>query len=130
MPVRSLNSSIIKWPNKEQVMLAAKNWAGLQANTHPHLVQLGVFGSYATNTWGVGSDLDLIAIICDSDIDASTSFEQRGITWQTELLPVPAEIIVYTQSEFKNRLVKNDKFAKEVLKQAVWIFKKEDCNRC
>lgn len=122
MPVKSLNSSVIKWPNKTQVMEAAKKWVTVQAELHPDLIQLGVFGSYATNTWGVGSDLDLLAVV--DDFVVAVPFEQRGIAWRTEDLPIPAEIIVYTQSELKNRLAKQDKFAKEVIEQVEWIFKR------
>jgi len=63
MPVRSLNSSILKWPDQRTVDKAAKEWAMSEAKRHPGLVKLGYFGSYARGDSGVGSDLDIIAIL-------------------------------------------------------------------
>jgi hypothetical protein len=43
----------------------------------------------------VGSDLDLVAILST----ASTPFGERALEWRMESLPVPAEILIYTQDD-------------------------------
>jgi hypothetical protein len=58
--------------------------------------RLGYFGSYANGTWGVGSDIDLVAIVSASD----EPFERRSVKWPTERLPVPADLLVYTEPEW------------------------------
>ncbi len=63
MPVRSLNSSVLKWPDKETVDFAVRCWAERMARVRKDVLQIGYFGSYARGDWGVGSDLDLIVII-------------------------------------------------------------------
>ena len=68
MPVRSLNSSVLKWPDQKTVIKALKDWMIVEADHQPELIELGYFGSYARGDWGVGSDLDLIAILSHSTI--------------------------------------------------------------
>ena len=97
MPLRSLTSSVLKWPDRETVYQAVQRWAVLEAKQHPGLLQLGYFGSYAHGNWGVGSDLDLIAIVKES----SEPFERRSVCWDLKPLPVPAEMLIYTEKEWK-----------------------------
>jgi predicted nucleotidyltransferase len=46
MPVRSLNSPVLIWPDAESVDLAARRWAE-HASQNPEVVRIGYFGSYA-----------------------------------------------------------------------------------
>lgn len=108
MPVRSLNSPIIKWPNKETVYKALNKWLRDEITRHPDLVRLGYFGSYARGDWGVGSDLDLLALVEHTDI----SFEMRGLDWDLYNLPIPVDILVYTIDEWHSLL----KGAKDIYK--------------
>ncbi len=73
MPVKSLNSSVPKWPDRLTVDRAARSWAAGEARGHPELLRLGYFGSYASGNAGVGSDLDLIGIVDR----AAEKFERR-----------------------------------------------------
>lgn len=75
MPVRSSTSSVLVWPDPEKVDRAAREWAQGEAPRHPELVRLGYFGSYATGDWGVGSDLDLVAVVRTSP----QPFERRAL---------------------------------------------------
>ena len=86
MPVRSLTSSVFKRPDRAIVHAAAKAWALEQARLHPEVRRIGYFGSYARNDWGVGSDLDLVAVVGDSD----QPFHRRPFQWSLDGLPVPS----------------------------------------
>ena len=66
MPVKSFNSSILKWPNCKDVKEALRQWLKMEIARHPDVLKLGYFGSYAIGDWRVGSDLDLIAIVHNS----------------------------------------------------------------
>ena len=118
MPVKSLNSSVLKWPDRLTVDRAARAWAASEARRHPELLNIGYFGSYARGDAGVGSDLDLIAIVDR----AKEPFERRSLTWDLNALPVPAEIIIYTQEEWERLRNKGGKFARMLESQAVWIY--------
>ena len=67
MPVRSLNSPVLVWPKRAEVEELLRRWVGTEAEQHPGLMRLGCFGSFGRDDWGVGSDLDLVAVIRSSD---------------------------------------------------------------
>jgi predicted nucleotidyltransferase len=118
MPVKSLNSSVLKWPDRLSVDRAARSWAASEACRHPKLLRLGYFGSYARGDAGVGSDLDLIAIVDQ----AAEPFERRSISWDLNTLPVPAELIIYTRKEWKRLQKQGGRFARMLNSQVVWIY--------
>ena len=97
MPVRSLNSSVFKWPDRHEVEQAVRRWASTVAERCPGLIRLGYFGSYARGDWGVGSDVDLVALV----EHATEPFELRSLEWDLNELPVPAQLLVYTLAEWQ-----------------------------
>ena len=117
MPVRSLNSSVLAWPDAQAVDGAVRRWAPEQVRLHPGLSRLGYFGSYARGDWGVGSDLDLIAII-DA---AGDPFERRAARWNIAQLPVPTEIVVYTSAEW-DALPTGSRFRRTIQRETVWVY--------
>lgn len=120
MPVRYLNSSVFKWPDRAEVDRAVRAWGLRAAKQHPDLVQLGYFGSYARGDWGVGSDLDLIAIV----VKSNQPFERRALAWNLEDLPVPPELLVYTESEWEKMQNKSTRFTKTLSQETVWIYQR------
>lgn len=121
MPVRSLNSSVLKWPDRKTVAAAAARFAALEAANRPGLLKLGYFGSYARGDWGVGSDLDLVAVVESSD----QPFTERPLDWDLMGLPVPAEILIYTTQEWEELLERGDRFAWVMAEELVWLVSEE-----
>ena len=121
MPVRSLNSSVLKWPDQKTVDQAVRTWSVEQALHRPELIRLGYFGSYARGNWGVGSDLDLIAVV-DT---ASEPFERRLLNWNFDTLPVPADILVYTAAEWKELQQKENKFSRMLNSEVIWTYSRK-----
>ncbi len=97
---------------------AVRSWSAEQAQHRPELKRLGYFGSYARGDWGVGSDLDLIAIVDE----ASESFERRSLNWDLNSLPVPSEIVVYTLQEWDELQKRDNKFGRMLRSEAIWTF--------
>ena len=126
MPVKSLNSSVLKWPDRSTVDRAARSWAAREARRHPELLRLGYFGSYARGDAGVGSDLDLIAIVDQT----AEPFERRSLEWDLNALPVPAEIIIYTDDEWKRLRKNGGRFARMLESQVVWIYPNPSLQHC
>ena len=114
MPVRSLNSSILKWPDRATVHQAVQKWARRLADEQPRVCRIGYFGSYARGDWGVGSDLDVVVIVDR----AEDQFETRGASVDASSLPVPADVLIYTSDEWatlRGRM-------REVLREeVVWV---------
>lgn len=118
MPVRSLHSSVLKWPDRETVDRGVRAWAVPEAARHPGLLRLGYFGSYARGDWGVGSDLDLVAIVRGSN----EPFMVRASSYDLNRLPVPAELLVYTDREWRLLAETSPRFARTLLQETVWVY--------
>ena len=118
MPVRSLNSPVLKWPDQARVDRAARHWIVTEARRHLHLLRTGYFGSYARGDWGVGSDLDLVALVKDND----EPFERRANHWDLSPLPVPAELLIYTEDEWNHMQLEGSSFFVRLLRETVWIY--------
>ncbi len=116
MPVRSLNSSVLVWPNRESVIGALQDWAAKAKETHPQLLQVGYFGSYARGDWGVGSDLDVVLMVTESELP----FERRSAQWDLTALPVPVDVLVYTPAEWE-KIVQQPGFGKRLATEVVWV---------
>jgi predicted nucleotidyltransferase len=118
MPVRSLNSSVFKWPDRSAVDHAVRDWAEMAVNRSEGIIKLGYFGSYARGDWGVGSDLDLVVIVDH----ATEPFERRSLTWDLSPLPVPSELLVYTLTEWQLLQKKGGRFARTLEQETVWVY--------
>ncbi len=97
MPVRSLRSPVLRWPNATEVHEAVVGWSEDLLRRHPEVVGVGYFGSYAAGDWGVGSDVDLVVILRASD----EPFPRRGAAFDATSLPVPADLLAYTEAEWR-----------------------------
>jgi hypothetical protein len=122
MPVRSLHSRVLKWPRPAEVEGALRAWAAQEAPRHPGLLRLGWFGSYARGDAGVGSDLDLIAVVAAS----GEPFERRSLAWDLRPLPVPAEILIYTRAKWEQMKQQGGRFIRTIEREACWLILPED----
>lgn len=118
MPVRSLSSSVLKWPELHTVHESVCSWADRQALKRPEILQVGYIGSYARGDWGVGSDLDLIVIIESS----KEPFWRRSLDFKFKEIPVPVDLMVYTQQEWREMAVQPGLFYRTVESEAVWVY--------
>ena len=116
MPVRSLNSSVLKWPDAKTVDAAVRLWVKTAMQHRDDVLKIGYFGSYARGDWGVGSDLDLIIIVKNS----SQPSKKRLLEWDVTKLPVAVDVLVYTKVEWESRHA--TRFYQTVMREAVWIY--------
>ena len=119
MPVRSLSSSVFKWPDAATVDRALRDWAERAACANPDVRRIGYFGSYARGDWGVGSDVDVIIVVAASD----EPFERRALRWDVMELPVPADVLVYTENEWAS-LPAPSRFADMIAREAKWVYRR------
>jgi len=121
MPVRSLSSSVLIWPDAPAVHQAVHRWAETAVRRREDILRIGYFGSYARGDWGVGSDLDLVIVVHSS----GQPFERRAIAWDTAKLPVPADVLVYTEAEWES-LSPQRRFYRTLMQETVWVYVAED----
>lgn len=120
MPVRSLNSCVLKWPDKTAVDQALRRWTYKAVQGHPEVQRLGLFGSYADGRWGVGSDIDLIAVVDETDV----RFEQRIRSWDLSGLPVPADLVIYTEEEWTTMTAMEGRYGRMLRSGVVWLYQR------
>lgn len=96
MPVRSSNSAVLRWPDRETVLAAARAWATALRQRDPLVERVVCIGSYARGDWGVGSDLDVIVFLTDADLSPL----ERQRRYYPEGVPVDADVWVYTRAEW------------------------------
>lgn len=119
MPVRSLDSPVLRWPDRAAVDRAVRSWALGIARTlgdRVEIVAVGYFGSYARGDWGPGSDVDIVVVTGRSSRLEGTV--QQPIDWGTSDLPVPADVLVYTTDDWK-RLT--GRMGRTLGEETVWV---------
>lgn len=120
MPVRSSDSSVLKWPDADRVQKALTHWAQTAAEVNPDLRRVGYFGSYARGDWGPGSDLDVVLVLERSD----RPFRERGADWDLTGLPVPAQVLVYDLDEWEDLQERGGRFATVLAREARWVLER------
>ena len=123
MPVRSLSSSVFRWPDSGKVCEAFARWADKVSRQRPEVLRIGCFGSYARGDWGVGSDLDIVIVIQNTD----QPFETRPSGFDTTELPVPADLLVYTHDEWK--ALEQRRPTPAFLRELRWVYRVEEMTR-
>jgi HEPN domain-containing protein len=115
MLVRSLRSSVLRWPGRAEVLQALAAWA--QRLELPGLATVGAFSSYARGEAGVGSDLDVLVIV----EERALPFERRMAQLPLGELPVPAEALVYTREEWDRLGERSPRLAETLRRETVWV---------
>ena len=119
MPVKSLNSAVRKWPDRNKVIREARKWAKQLARKNSSVKNIYLFGS-ATNfeKWGVGSDIDILVELKESSIP----FTRRSPSLNPSNISVPAEILMYTTGELERMRKENRRFIREFDKNSIRLF--------
>jgi len=117
MPIRSLDSSVLRWPDRDTVDRAVRGWASTVGHDDRRVRRIGYFGSYARGNWGVGSDIDIVVIVDDS----AEAFERRPVAFDTSRMPVPSDLFVYTSDEWE-RMTRDGGLPATVAPDVVWVF--------
>ncbi len=119
MPVRSLRSSVLRWPDRDEVDRGVRGWAAEVAAGDEGIIRVGYFGSYARGDWGVGSDVDLVVLLRESEVP----FERRSLAYDATRLPVPADLLVYTAQEWE-RMSAEGGLPRTAAREVVWVFRR------
>ena len=117
MPGRSSHLSIHTWPDRATVDAAVRGWASGVVATRTDVIAIGYVGSYARGDWGPGSDVDLIVILA-GDL---TPIGERARGWDTTRLPVPADLVLYSEREWRGHVARSGRWRETVHNEAVWV---------
>ena len=84
-----------------------KGWAEETKKRHPEVASIGLFGSYAKDTYAPGSDIDLLVIVRKSP---KKRWFMRPFSFDTSTLSVGADLFVYTMEEAERMKIDNTWF--------------------
>jgi len=118
MPVRSLNSSVLRWPDAETVVGELSRWADALVRERSDVERVGCIGSYARGDAGPGSDLDVIVVLHDTELP----FIERAATIDATSLPVPTDLLVYTSDELARLTSESTRFGRVLREEARWAW--------
>jgi hypothetical protein len=96
-------------------------WVEQMGQARPEVLRIGYFGSYTRGDWGVGSDLDLIIAVERAD----QPFERRGARWDIAELPVPADVLVYTEEEWDLLGRQGKRFYRTVMMEGCRVWERQ-----
>lgn len=121
MPVRRLDSPLFRWPDADQVSSSVGAWAHLLQERRKDVLAIAIVGSYARGDWGVGSDLDLLIILRESD----QPFWDRQLEFDFSDLILPAEALIFSRSEWEQLEKEPNRFFRETIEHAKWVYVQE-----
>ncbi|MFW5786167.1 MAG: nucleotidyltransferase domain-containing protein [bacterium] len=106
----------MKWPDRKQVDEAFRRLvAGLCGRQN--IQGIGYVGSYARGDWGVGSDLDVVAVVSTEDAVSVVRDELTDLLLE---LPVPADLSVLTPSRLERIRAAETRYYRVVCNETVW----------
>jgi predicted nucleotidyltransferase len=116
--MRDRSSSIVKvfFADKERVLREVRAWAS-ELKKRPDVEKVGLFGSYATGTYGPRSDADLLILLRTSD----KPFRDRIPDFLPSNFSVPCDVFPYTTGEIESLLRDGSPWIQHLLQEVVWL---------
>jgi predicted nucleotidyltransferase len=103
--------------DKSKVMQELCTWAAELRSRRPDVEKVGLFGSYATDTYGPHSDADLLIILRASE----KPFRDRIPEFLPDGISIPCDIFPYTATEIENLRREDSPWITRILKEVVWL---------
>ena len=113
---RSSSSVKIFFADKERVLREIRAWAS-ELKKRPDVEKVGLFGSYATGTYGPHSDADLLILLRTSD----KPFRDRIPDLLPSNFSVPCDVFPYTIGEIERLQRDASPWIQHILKEVVWL---------
>lgn len=114
---KSSNFVKVVFADKNKVLRQLKDYAKKLKRSHPQVEKVGFFGSYATDTFGPASDVDLLIILRKSD----KPFLDRIPDFIPDNLSVSCDCFPYTNEEIETMKEDRNPWIRHILKEVVWL---------
>ena len=117
MPKKSSSSVKVIFADKDIVLRQLKDYSESIRRGHPEVEQVGYFGSYANDTYGPASDVDLLIILRSS----SRRFLDRIPDFVPDNLSIGCDCFPYTREEIEKMKPEGNPWIRRVLNEVVWL---------
>jgi predicted nucleotidyltransferase len=103
--------------DKDKVLYQLRDYAEKLKQTDPRVERIGYFGSYATNSFGPASDVDLLIILSRSD----KRFLDRIPQYMPDNLSIGCDVFAYTSEELHRMKQQGSLWLAHILREVVWL---------
>lgn len=111
----SSHSAKVVFADKPKVLRQLKDYAIRLRQARPEVQMVGLFGSYATDTFGPASDVDLLIILRQS----SKRFLERIPDYLPENLAICCDVFPYTEEEIEKMQSEGNPWIRHILKEVI-----------
>ncbi len=117
MPEKSSSFVKVVFADKANVLRQLKDYAKSIKQANPEVERLGYFGSYANDTYGPASDVDLLIILRQSD----KRFLDRIPDFIPDNLSICCDVFPYTGEEIEKKKQDGNPWICHILGEIVWL---------
>jgi predicted nucleotidyltransferase len=117
LPEESSHFVKVVFADKDQVLRQLKDYAAKLKRTRPEVQRVGLFGSYANDTFGPASDVDLLIVLRQS----SKRFLDRIPDYLPDNLGVCCDVFPYTEGEIERMQSEGNPWICHILKEAITL---------
>jgi len=117
MPEKSSNFVKVVFADKDKVLRQLHRFVTELKQARSEVEMVGLFGSYATDTFGPASDVDLLIILRQS----SKRFLDRIPDFIPENLSVGCDVFPYTSEEVEKMKQDGNQWIRHILGEVVWL---------
>jgi len=117
MPGESSDSVKVFFADKNEVLSQLEKYVHRLRSQRDDVEQIGLFGSYATDTYGPASDVDLLIVLRQSNkrfLDRTPEFVPNDVR-------VGCDVFVYTKDEIEQMQQQNNPWMVHVLSEVIWL---------
>ncbi len=114
---KSSNFVKVVFADKNKILRQLADYTIKVKQSRPEVEKVGLFGSYATDTFGPASDVDLLIILRQS----SKRFMDRIPDYLPENLSVSCNVFPYTNEEIEKMTQEGTPWIRHILKEVVWL---------
>jgi len=115
MPEKSSNSVKVVFADKNKILHQLADYIIKVKQSRPEVEKVGLFGSYANDTFGPASDVDLPIILRQS----SKRFLDRIPDYLPDNLSVSCDVFPYINEEIKKMKQEGMPWIRHILKEVV-----------
>jgi len=117
MPNKSSGSVKVFFADKDKVLCQLKEYVRRLKAQRSDVEKVGLFGSYATDSYGPASDVDLLILLSHSD----KRFVDRIPEFMPDDLRIDCDVFPYTEDEIVKMKDDGNLWIRHVLKEVIWL---------